>query len=395
VTGRSGNANGDDEAFLYSGGAMIGIGGAQGFSINTSGEVTGYLYRPDPNDSNALISHAFLYSSGVLHDLDPDHPDRSSAGVSINDKGDIAGGLGSRSVIFTHQGEIHTVPHGSYKLGLSLYGINDLDQIAAQGSGSTGLKAVVITGNTVRTLQGIYPYYSSSGTAINYGGVVCGWSQPRENSSDTHATLWPSSSPIDLGALPGDHESYCLGMDDFGREVGTSQRSDLATQKGVMFTTLGIQRLDDLISPSLGIKITDADGISNTGFIGASCYFPGKVLHACLLTPNPVLILKKEIFALTQGDPECIQCRTVLKPEANSLPESLEDLGPRELADVAASVRTIGTELRRLRLAEIITAPQARLLLHDAVLTLRAAESKTERSSDDFSEWDDPASAQL
>ena len=93
VTGRSGTANGDDEAFLYSGGAMIGIGGAQGFSINTSGEVTGYLYRPDPNDSNALISHAFLYSSGVLHDLDPDHPDRSSAGVSINDKGDIAGGL--------------------------------------------------------------------------------------------------------------------------------------------------------------------------------------------------------------------------------------------------------------------------------------------------------------
>jgi hypothetical protein len=107
------------------------------------------------------------------------------------------------------------------------------------------------------------------------------------------------------------------------------------------------------------------------------------------------LILKKEIFALTQGDPECIQCRKVLKPEASSLPDSLEDLGPRELADVAASVRTIGTELRRLRLAEIITAPQARLLLHDAVLTLRAAESKTERSSDDFSEWDDPASAQL
>ena len=57
VTGRSTNAEGGDEAFLYSSGAMVGIGGSQGNSVNASGEVAGFL-----NLANGL-AHAFRYSS--------------------------------------------------------------------------------------------------------------------------------------------------------------------------------------------------------------------------------------------------------------------------------------------------------------------------------------------
>jgi hypothetical protein len=92
----------------------------------------------------------------------------------------------------------------------------------------------------------------------------------------------------------------------------------------------------------------------------------------CLLEPNFILILKKYIFALEQGDPGCIQCGTVLIPEARSLPESLSDLTPTQQKRTTATVDLITIQLRQLERARQITGPQTQLLLHQSQLVLNA-----------------------
>ena len=262
------------------------------------------------------------------------------------------------------------------------------------GSGASPESAVLVTGQTIKKLKAIDPTSTGFALAINDLGQVCGWSGSAP--FIIHATFWEGNTTIDLGTLHGYSSSQCTGMDNFGREVGFSEKPDLGPSRGTVFTTFGIQNLNDLISSSLGVTITNAFGLSNTGYIAASCVFPGNLFHGCLLIPNTIFILKKEIYALEQGDPECIQCRTILVPEANSLPESLTDLEPRELARVVATVQTMGSPVERLRRAEQITAPQARLLLHDAVLTLRAAAPKTNGQGNQgaLSELEDPATTQ-
>jgi hypothetical protein len=84
------------------------------------------------------------------------------------------------------------------------------------------------------------------------------------------------------------------------------------------------------------------------------------------------LILKKDIYALEQGDPGCIQCRTVFIPEAGSLPESLSGITPAQRKQVTATMNTMMMQFQQLARAGQITASQAQLLLHQGQLVLNA-----------------------
>ncbi len=134
----------------------------------------------------------------------------------------------------------------------------------------------------------------------------------------------------------------------------------------------GLHDINVLISPALGVVVTSGLSISDSGYIAAQCTFPVSINHACLLKPNLILILKQNIFALEQNDPGCIQCKTVLDPEANSLPDTLTDLTPEQQKQVVAAVGTIIVQLRQLESAGEITARQTRLLVHQSKLVLAA-----------------------
>jgi probable HAF family extracellular repeat protein len=81
-------------AFLYTGGRMTDLGtlggsSSQGYGINSYGEVVGAA------DTSELGVHAFLYYSGIMHDLNSFLPANSGwvleAATAINDAGQISG----------------------------------------------------------------------------------------------------------------------------------------------------------------------------------------------------------------------------------------------------------------------------------------------------------------
>ncbi len=125
VVGSSTTASGDQHAFLYSGGTMIDLGTLPGGSnsyaagINNSGQVVG---SSDFNGNPSFVSHAFLYSAGALTDLN----------------------------------NLVSLPSGVY-LTYPI-GINDLGQIAANGSNGHGY--LLTPGNSLLTILNPFAPYA-------------------------------------------------------------------------------------------------------------------------------------------------------------------------------------------------------------------------------------------
>ena len=354
-------------AFVYQNGAMVDLGtlggsASRAFSLNNTGQLTGQAELPN------LRFHAFLYSSGNMQDLDPAHPNRVSSGSSINASAAILGYRAFQPVVFSG-GTVTAVPHGAFS-SISAVAINDSGQIAGTclaGGGSTE-HACRVSGTTVKDLPPLSSFAKSLGNAINNAGDVCGLSMQTGSNPLLRATVWSGGSKFNLGSLSGYRQSQCNALNNFGQRVGNAtQNNDPFTRHAVLFNSvIGVKDLNQLIPQNSGVVITDAVSISNTGYIAASC----DVGQACLLTPNTILILKKYIFALEQGDPGCIACSTTLVPEAQSLPNSLNNLTPAQQKQVFAIVTLMKSQLQVLGRAGQISASQERLLVHQAQLVL-------------------------
>jgi len=137
VTGESTlSDNTTQHSFIYSNRAMhdIGIlpGGtiSQAYAINASDEVTGVA------DDVSGQDHAFLYSNGVMTDLDP--ASGSSVGFAINSMGEVVGASDSQAALFAG-GTVYKLtkllpPTDQQKYALTYAtGINDKGQITANG----------------------------------------------------------------------------------------------------------------------------------------------------------------------------------------------------------------------------------------------------------------------
>src|SRR5439155_3265852 len=99
VVGNSTLANRLTHAFLYSGGVMIDLGtlprGSESHAtaINDAGQITGWSNTLLPNSSYPNPDHAFIYSGGVM--TDPGNIFSSfgnfSVGNAINSSGEVGG----------------------------------------------------------------------------------------------------------------------------------------------------------------------------------------------------------------------------------------------------------------------------------------------------------------
>ena len=362
--------------FRYSNGTMLDLGGLGGDSndadgINNKGHVAGATSTPDGH------VHAYLWD-GTLHRLDPPGQE-DSGGEAINATDQVLGWCCYEgtdpvpsAVIFTG-GTIEGVPFplGIYN-GLSEKGINNSGQLVGDcwydGKVETLSRGCVITGTTVKALKALSGYSYSQASAIDEAGDACGESVKANN--HTLATLWVGTSTISLGQPPTGDDSQCLSWNDFSQGAGFASAATHSV--GVLFDLInGARDLNELIEPTPHLVVQQANQISNTGYIAAQCTYSGHP-RACLLKPNSVLILKKNIFQLSEGDPECIQCKTVLNPEGDSLPETLAGLSATQRKHVAATVDRIVVELDRLERAGDVSTPKAVLLLHQAQLVLDA-----------------------
>jgi probable HAF family extracellular repeat protein len=398
-------ANGQADAFLYSKGKMTDLGNFGGdsgsnttyfFTANSANGVTGNIANA-VNDDGVVAGmafdadgnpHPFLWSAGTMQDL---APGQVGAAFGINANEVAVGAIGSGysldgssdfngyGAIFNGVGSFAGVPIPASLLVSSPVAINNTGQMAGSCTADvyTTVFACLSIGTTVQELQPLNGYWASFANAINDSGNTCGESY---SSVGPTATAWIGGSALNLGMPPNTYDSKCDGMDDFGQYVG-NVNSGASNQIGVLWDPVhGARDLNKLIPKFFhkghAFVITNAVSLSNAGFIAAQCLYENGNNHACLLTPNPVLILRDNIVAFAQGDPECIQCMNILVPEAHRLPESLEGLTGDRREAVITTVDKIGVEVEKLERERKISQPKALLLIHEAQQVLSALEPR-------------------
>ena len=184
-------------AFLYDG-TMHDLGTFGGlmsvaYGINASGQVVGGADTATNDFSGQVVSHAFVYSMGKMHDLGTTDPmfAPSSYGTSINAVGQVVGvayspsGFGGNAFLWTP--EVSNSTQGKMELlqdllpadaGWRLYsawGINDVGQIVGTGFHNGAQAAFLMTpANLINSsslkLSSSYP----GGTPQdNIDGIVC------------------------------------------------------------------------------------------------------------------------------------------------------------------------------------------------------------------------------
>jgi probable HAF family extracellular repeat protein len=381
------------------------------FAVNNAGQVVGEAYVAGDTHSDP-----FLYSKGTMKDVWPGGTQFGGITVALNNSGhfvvnyitDAAGdtesylwnginwaALGTGGAIGMNSSDtvVGNGPNGywlyannllntspGYSIpgghGAVAYGINDSGSIVGECSNADpiygGVNGCVFGPNASYPLQaanegGEYTY------AIASDDETCGMDNIERSAG------WSNDGTLTFNF---GYYGKCLGLDDYGDAVGFFE-PDLP--EGYIYDPVNKMRdLNKLISQVHHkgplMIITSAQSISDAGFIAASCGYQTWLNattwtltpRACLLTPNWSRILKDNIEELGKGDPECIQCKTELEPEVNSLPSSFADLSNEKKEKAVATLEKIKTQLLALRDGDRISEPATVLLLHDTEMALQA-----------------------
>jgi probable HAF family extracellular repeat protein len=215
----------------------LGGTGSWANGVNAAGQVVGGSY------TSSGVTHAFLYSGGVMQDLLP--AISSSEAYAINNAGQVVG-------------------------------------VASAGAGAF----LWSSGGGLQDLGALKPPYNAGSTAlaINDAGQVVGYSS--DSSGNSHAFLWSSGSDmVDLGALPGGTICQARGINNTGQVVGYSASSSAGAHAflysgGVMYD------LNSLVQNlPTGVVLSAAYGINDRGQIIADGGIGGYSNHGYILTP--------------------------------------------------------------------------------------------------------------
>jgi len=250
-------------AFLWNDGTMTNLGtlgGEYSFAtgLNNYGMVVGYSSTATGEE------HAFLWDGSNMNDLGP------GKAMAINDFGKIVGNSNGMAVIWDGIAK--------FEIGSgNAIGINNAGNIIVDDS----LGGYLWDGYTKHNIDILAGHTNNSPFCINEHDIVAGW-------TDTSAFKWDGANTVDIGSLYGPSMAY--GINDEGIIVGRSEDSD---QKGftVLWDGTGtVQKLEDLIDPSLGLALfwgTDINESDQIISYGADPDNPTGALHGYLLTPVP------------------------------------------------------------------------------------------------------------
>jgi len=380
--------------FVYSNGVMNALVANDEFlwnyalAMNDNGTVVGEYFSNSQNQTNA-----FQWNLGLLNLA----PANESFADAINENGVAVGANGylqGPTVNFTNEplgggvpigvifngGNIIDIPTGPF-ISVSPFAINNSEEIAGLCITKEGAYLGCVVSNGIPQLLQPVPFTSGDvwafPTSINASGYMCGESYKGTYLAPTAtaATYWRNGAASLLGHPPNSINTQCNGMDDYGNGVGDAT-SKTEGQIGVIYDPVnGARDLNKLI-PQLfrkghAFKIQNAVSLSDTGFIAAQCAYENGNNDACLLTPNPVLILRDVILNLAaNSDIVCIPCADELVPEARSLPKSIDGLTADQRERALKTIDSMGSQIESLERRGDLSVPVATLLIHDAELAV-------------------------
>ena len=255
------------DGFLWSGGSLVTLGNMGGTfgratAINDSGVVTGYGDR-----ANGDVQ-AFRYSGGVTTALDI-FGARGSYAMGISSNGQVVGQyFAQESGAFSTIGGV-TTDIGD--LGGGFAGANAVNSaghvvgFSALDDAPFHAHAFLYADGVMQDL-GAFPDASlSEATAINEFDQVVGqgWVQGR-----FHAFLYQGGVLHDLGTLGGG-ESFAYDINASGQIVGYSQLAGDVDTAAYLWDGVSMLDLNALIDPAGGWTLLQANGINDSGQIAA------------------------------------------------------------------------------------------------------------------------------
>lgn len=281
---RTGSA--DRQAFIYSGGVMHDLNtstyiSSQAMSINADGQVIGF------GNLDANTRRALIFSGGAIQELGT-LGGTASSGSGINASGQIVG-----NSTLPESTNFHAFLYSSgamQDLGTlggtrsAAIGINDAGLIVGYSriTGSTTEHAFLYSNGKMQDL-GTLGGNSSQAWRINNSGQIVGYSKL---GNDTHAFLYSDGTMKDLGVLAPGHGSQATSINNLGNVVGFDfNSSPTYTSTAILYSNGTLTELNSLILPGSNWSLTAAWGINDLGQIVGNGANPAGQNHAFLLTP--------------------------------------------------------------------------------------------------------------
>lgn len=253
------------------------LGRGAAYEINDLGQITGRKY-----DAVTDRDRAFIWSKETgFTDLGP-----TVAGRAINNNGKI--GLGGS--IWSQEGGFTPVASPSEFTGITLHGINNLDQFTGYFHTSNGGYRAAFWENTenVTILPSLGGNDASSWAyGINDSGMVVGESNQAVD-TDTRAAIWDNSGNVSI--VPGTENNVGSAQDinNSGQIAGTYWVRDDLVHGFVYSPGTGLLDLGNLGTG----RYSGSSAVNNNGWVaGHSMYLSGdSTYHAFVWNPVDGLI---------------------------------------------------------------------------------------------------------
>ncbi len=236
------------------------------YGIHDSGEVAGAINSPNSVLPFRAVRHTGFQILPLIGQ------DTSGAAYGINDKGESAGfsggSSGLRAVWWTRKGDAFELPRLPGFTTTKALDINSKGDIVGYAGDRDKVAVLWPDKGSIISLDNLYSFNSSQAESISDNGDVVGSASAFDPGAiRMRAVLWPagSSTPQDLGALPGGSTSRARDVDGNGMVVGTSA-SALGNRAFIWTSADGMKDLNAL-SNNPNIVLVDALSISKQGAI--------------------------------------------------------------------------------------------------------------------------------
>jgi probable HAF family extracellular repeat protein len=241
------------------------LGGSNGAAnqINRHGTVVGYAENTTKDPScpapQKLQFKPVIWENGEIQALPTAAKDLEGVALAINDNGQVVGASGSCAAFSPN----------------SLLSLQPLHALLWETGTLTDLGSLGGTGQG----NGILAYN------INNQGQVVGFSDLRGN-ANFHAFLWTKATGMqDLGTLPGDVNSFAIGINDAGDVTGSSLDANF-NLRAYLWHNGTMTDLNTLVPANSPLHLLLACSINSSGQIVGLAVTSSGVLHGYLATPS-------------------------------------------------------------------------------------------------------------